>query len=66
MRSIHLRKTCPKCDTVVHVKRAVCDCGHTFRVKRKVRYTVDSEPEKVKRRKAVECEKEVTDAEERE
>jgi hypothetical protein len=42
------------------VKRAVCGCGHKFRAKRKAtRYTVESECEKVKRRKAVECEEEI-------
>ena len=25
--SMYLRKTCPKCDTVVHVKRAACGCN---------------------------------------
>ena len=32
-----LRKTCPKCDATVHVKRAVCGCGHAFALKRKAR-----------------------------
>ena len=27
---MRLRKVCPQCNTVVHVKRSVCDCGHAF------------------------------------
>ena len=52
--SMYLRKTCPKCDTVVHVKRAACGCGHKFALKRKGRRSVENES--VKRRRAVECE----------
>ena len=48
------RKTCPKCDTVVHVKRAACGCGHKFALKRKGCRSVENES--VKRRRAVECE----------
>ena len=52
--SMYLRKTCPKCDTVVHVKRAACGCSHKFALKRKGRRSVENES--VKRRRAVECE----------
>ena len=52
--SMYLRKTCPKCDTVVHVKRAACGCGYKFALKRKGRRSVENES--VKRRRAVECE----------
>ena len=24
------RKVCPQCNTVVHVKQSVCNCGHVF------------------------------------
>ena len=47
-------KDMPKCDTVVHVKRAACGCGHKFALKRKGRRSVENES--VKRRRAVECE----------
>ena len=37
-RSMRLRKVCPQCNTVVHVKRSVCDCGNAFAsMKRKAR-----------------------------
>ena len=50
---MRLRKTCPKCSTVVHVKRAICCCGHAFALKRKARCCDDSEPDKaMKRRKS--------------
>ena len=39
-------KVCPQCNTVVHVKRLVCDCGHAFASKkRKARGTAVGEPE---------------------
>ena len=41
-----LRKTCPMCDATVHVKRAMCGCGHAFTLKRKARCFVCSEPDK--------------------
>ena len=41
-----LRKMCPKCGTIVHVKRAVCSCGHAFALKRKAHCCVGSEPER--------------------
>ena len=41
-----LRKTCSMCDATVHVKRAMCGCGHAFTLKRKARCCVCSEPEK--------------------
>jgi len=24
------KKRCPRCQTILHVRRAVCDCGHRF------------------------------------
>ena len=48
-----LRKTCPKCDATVHVKRAACSCGHAFALKRKARCYVWSEPEKKRKTDAV-------------
>ena len=29
-RDMRLRKVCPQCNTVVHVKRSCCGCGHVF------------------------------------
>ena len=54
-RSMRLRKVCGQCNTVVHVKRSVCDCGHAFASKkRKARCTAVGEPENaMKRRKAL-------------
>ena len=54
-RSMCLRKVCGQCNTVVHVKRSVCDCGHAFASKkRKARCTAVGEPENaMKRRKAL-------------
>ena len=31
-----LTKVCPECSVSVNVKKSVCDCGHTFVLKRKV------------------------------
>ena len=31
---MRLRKVCPQCNTVVHVKRSVCNCGHAFTSKK--------------------------------
>ena len=28
-RDMRLRKVCPQCNTVVHVKRSCCGCGHS-------------------------------------
>ena len=43
---MRLRKVCPQCNTVVHVKRSVCDCGHAFASKkRKAQCTAVWEPE---------------------
>ena len=51
----------PQCNTVVHVKRSVCDCGHAFASKkRKARCTAVGEPENVmKCRKALLSEEEL-------
>lgn len=27
------QKACPKCQTLVHIRKLVCECGHTFRKK---------------------------------
>ena len=53
---MRLRKVCPRCNTVVHVKRSVCDCCHAFASKkRKARCTTVGEPENaMKRRRASE------------
>ena len=41
-----LRKVCPLCNTIVHVNRSVCYCGHNFASKkRKARCTAVREPE---------------------
>ena len=50
-----VRKVCPQCNTVVHVKRSVCDCGHAFTSKKKkARCSNVEEPEnEMKRRKAL-------------
>ena len=29
-RDMRLRKVCPQCNTVVHVKRSCCGCGNVF------------------------------------
>ena len=46
-----LRKMCPKCGTIVHVKRAVCGCGHAFALKRKAHCCVGSKPERKRKEK---------------
>ena len=58
---MRLRKVCPQCNTVVHVKRSVCDCGHAFAsIKRNARCTAVWEPENaMKRRKALLSEEEL-------
>ena len=53
---------CPQCNTVVHVKRSVCDCGHAFASKKsKARCTAVGEPSEnaMKRRKALLSEEEL-------
>ena len=48
------RKVCPQCNTVVHVKRSVCDCGHAFASKkRKAQCTAIGEPENAMKRERV-------------
>ena len=50
-----LRKACPQCNTVVHVKRSCCGCGHVFTLKRKAWVSADKSMGKaVKRRRALE------------
>ena len=52
---MRLRKVCPQCNTVVHVKRSCCGCGHVFTLKRKVQVSADKSMGKaVKRRRALE------------
>ena len=29
---MRLRKICPQCNTISHVRRSVCGCGHAFRL----------------------------------
>ena len=53
--NLRQRKVCPRCNTLVHVKRAVCGCGHAFASKRKAQCTTN---ESVKRKRASESEKE--------
>ena len=54
-RDMRLRKVCPQCNTVVHVKRSCCGCGHVFTLKRKVQVSADKSMGKaVKRRRALE------------
>ena len=36
---MRLRKVCPQCSTVIHVRRSVCECGHAFTLKREARIT---------------------------
>ena len=45
---MRLRKVCPQCSTVIHVRRSICECGHAFTLKREVRNTASS-PAKRKR-----------------
>ena len=61
VRSKYLRKVGPQCNTEVHVKRSVCDCGHAFASKkRKAWCTAVGEPENtMKCRKALLSEKEL-------
>ena len=55
-RDMRLRKVCPQCNMVVHVKRSCCGCGHVFTLKRKVQVSADKSMGKaVKRRRALEA-----------
>ena len=52
---MRLRKVCPQCNTVVHVMRSCCGCGHVFTLKRKEQVSADKSMGKaVKRRRALE------------
>ena len=64
---MRLRKECPQCNTVVHVKRSVCDCGRAFASKkRKAQCTAVGEPENaMKRRKTLLSEEELLVTKER-
>ena len=48
---MRLRKVCPQCSTVIHVRRSICECGHAFTLKREARNTASSP---AKRKKALE------------
>ena len=43
-----LRKVRPHCNTVIHARRSICECGHAFTLKREARNTASS-PAKRKR-----------------
>ena len=64
---MRLRKVCLQCNTVVHMKKSVCDCGHAFASKkRKTRCIAVREPENaMKRRKALLSEEELLVTKER-
>ena len=52
---MRLRKVCPQCNTLVHVMRSCCGCGHVFTLKRKEQVSADKSMGKaVKRRRALE------------
>ena len=51
-----LKKVCLQCDTTVHARRAVCECGHTFPSKRKAQCIAKKEA--MKRRRTLETEPE--------
>ena len=54
-RDMRLRKVCPQCNMVVHVKSSCCGCGHVFSLKRKAWVSADKSTGKaVKRRRALE------------
>ena len=58
---MHLRKVCPQCNIVVHMKRSVCDCRHSFASKkRKAWCTAVGEPENAMKRLLSEVELLVT------
>ena len=63
-----LRKVCPQCNTIVHVKRSVCDCGHAFALKpeKEAQCTTVGEPENaLKPRKTLLSEEELLVTKER-
>ena len=62
------RKVCSQCNTVVHMKRSVCDCGHAFASKKmKAQCIAVGEPENaMKCRKALVSEEEFIVSKERE
>ena len=54
-RDMRLRKVCPQCNTMVHVKRSCCGYDHVFTLKMKVQVSADKSMGKaVKRRRALE------------
>ena len=60
-RDMRLRKVCQQCNTVVHVKRSCCGCGHVFTLKRKVQVSADKSMGKaVRRRRALENVEDIT------
>ena len=48
-----LIKTCTLCGTVVHVKKSVYVCGHTFRLQTKTQVSVMTKKELATKRKRV-------------
>ena len=48
---MRLIKVCPQCNTVIHARRSICECGHAFTLKREARNTASSP---AKRKRAVE------------
>ena len=49
---MRLRKVCPQCNTVPHVKRSVCDCRYAFTSKkRKAQCTAVGKLENAMKRK---------------
>ena len=39
---MRLKKVCPHCNKIVHVRLALCDCGHAFTFKRKAKSNVSN------------------------
>ena len=61
---MHLRKVCSQCNTVVHVKKLVCDCGLAFALKKRKARCIAVE-NAMKRRKALLSEEELLVTKER-
>ena len=50
-RTMHLRKVCPQCNTILHARRSFCGCGHAFPLKRKGQCIADKSKSQVMKRK---------------
>ena len=50
-RTMHLRKVCPQCNTILHARWSVCGCGHAFPLKRKGQCIADKLKSQVMKRK---------------